>query len=126
MAHDAAHAATHGHHGEGHPLVGHVVPWQVLLTVCVALLVLTIVTVWVAGINLGPLNLWVALLVATTKATLVILYFMHMRYDRPFNAIVLIASFVFVLLFVGLALTDTHEYRGEITWKQVDLQAARR
>jgi len=48
------------------------------------------------------------------KASLVALYFMHLRYDRPFLAIVFVTSLVFVMLFVGLALMDTVEYQPEL------------
>ena len=103
------HAEARAHHG-----VGHVVPPRVLLTVWGALLVLTVVTVAVTYVDLGPLNLWVALAIAGVKATLVALYFMHLRWDRPFNGIVLLASLLFVVLFVGGALTDTLEYQGDL------------
>ncbi len=39
---------------------------------------------------------------------------MHLRYDRPFNAIVFVTAFVFVMLFVGLALIDTAAYKPEM------------
>ena len=44
------------------------------------------------GVDLGGLNLWIAMAIATVKATLVVLYFMHMRYDRPVNAIVFVTA----------------------------------
>src|SRR5512136_3495541 len=93
-----------------HPTVGHVVPFRVLATVWGTLLVLTVLTVAVAGVDLGRLNLEIALAIATVKASLVLLFFMHMRYDRPMNAIVFIAALLFVMLFVSLALLDTHAY----------------
>jgi cytochrome c oxidase subunit 4 len=95
----------------GHAAAGHVIPVPVLLGVCVALLVLTWVTLFVAGYNLGTWNLWVALGIASTKALLVALFFMHLRYDRPFNAILLVGAVLFLLLFVGLTLLDTVHYR---------------
>jgi cytochrome c oxidase subunit 4 len=50
------------------------------LSVFAALLVFTAITVWVAGVDLGPLNTPVALGIAVTKGTLVILFFMHVKY----------------------------------------------
>ncbi len=90
--------------------VGHVVPVRVLARVWGALLVLTVVTVAVARVDLGSLNLDIAMLIATVKATLVVLYFMHLRYDRPILAVVFAAALLFVALFVSITLLDTHAY----------------
>jgi len=92
----------------------HVVPPWLLVAVWAALMVGTLATVAVVGIDLGKLNLWLAMAIATAKASLVALYFMHLRYDRPFLAIVFVTSLVFVMLFVGLALMDTVEYQPEL------------
>lgn len=91
--------------------VGHVVPVSVLVGTLTALLVLTVITVRATDFNLGPLNIWIAMLIATTKAALVVLYFMHLRYDRPINAVVFIASLLFVALFITFALIDTAHYQ---------------
>jgi cytochrome c oxidase subunit 4 len=91
-----------------------VVPLRLLVGVLAALLVLTVVTVAVTYVDLGPLNLVVALAIATVKATLVLLYFMHLRWDRPFNAVVLITSLALVALFVVFALIDSHEYQPDV------------
>jgi cytochrome c oxidase subunit 4 len=99
--------------GESHGL-GHVVPLRTLVGVLGILLVLTWVTVAVTWIDLGPLNLIIALLIATVKASFVLLYFMHLRWDRPFNAVVFISSLAFVMLFIVLALLDTHEYQPDL------------
>lgn len=96
-----------------HPVVGHVVPRRVLFGVLACLLVLTYVTVAVRNFDFGPWNLWIALGVATVKASLVALYFMHLRWDKPINATVLIVSLALVALFVGIALTDTAQYQPE-------------
>jgi cytochrome c oxidase subunit 4 len=92
----------------------HIVPVPLLLAVWMGLMVLTVVTVAATSIDWGKFNLWLAMLIATVKASLVALYFMHLRYDKPFNAIVFIASLVFVMLFVGLAMMDTVEYQPEL------------
>ena len=52
--------------------------------------------------------------VATIKAILVSLYFMHLRWDRPFNAIILVGSFLFLGIFLGFALLDTGEYKENL------------
>lgn len=97
-----------------HGAVGHVVPPRILLAVLGTLLALTWITVGATWLDLGPYNLWLALVIATVKASLVVLYFMHLRYDSPINAFVFIASLVFVMLFVGFALMDTMSYQGEL------------
>ena len=102
---------SHADQGRAHV---HVVPTQVLLRVWAALLFLTFVTVAVTWVNLGPLSVPVAIGIATIKAILVALFFMHLKYDRPFNAVVLVASVFFVILFLGLALLDTLHYRDQL------------
>ena len=94
-----------------HPVVGHMTPTVLMLTILTALLFLTWVTVAVSYIDLGSLNIMVAMGVATIKAILVSLYFMHLRWDRPFNAIILVGSFLFLGIFLGFALLDTGEYK---------------
>jgi cytochrome c oxidase subunit 4 len=96
----------------------HVVPIGVLAAVFAALLLLTVLTVAVAGVDLGNLNLYVALGIAGVKASLVVLYFMHLRYDRPFLLVVFLGCLGFVVLFISLVLTDAAAYypsvnRGE-------------
>jgi len=92
----------------------HIVPLRVLIGVWAALMVLTVLTVGAVHVDLGNLNLWLAMSIATVKASLVALYFMHLRYDRPFNAVILVASLLFVMLFVSLALMDTAQYQYEL------------
>lgn len=98
-------------HGNGHG-VGHIVPTSLLFGILVMLLFLTWITYAATLINFGPFNIWVALIIATVKASLVGLYFMHLRWDKPFNAIILIGSLFFVMLFVSLSLTDTAAYNA--------------
>jgi cytochrome c oxidase subunit IV len=100
--------------GHGAAAVGHIVPFRVLAAVWGTLLLLTLITVAVAGVDLGRFNLEIALAIATIKASLVLLYFMHMRYDRPMNAIVFIAALLFVTLFVSIALIDTRAYAPDL------------
>lgn len=89
----------------------HVVSPAILLTVYFALVLLTFLTVGVTYVDLGDLNIWIALGVAVLKATLVVLYFMHLRWDRPFNAIVLISALVFIAIFIGAAMMDSANYQ---------------
>ncbi len=84
----------------------HVVSWKVYVAVFLALVVLTVVTVVAAGYDFGPLNVIVALGIAITKASLVILYFMHARYAGGLTAIVIAASAAFFFILVFLTLSD--------------------
>jgi cytochrome c oxidase subunit IV len=101
--------ATHG------ATVGHVVPARVLVGVWAILLVLTAATVSVTWYDFGAgPNLWIAMGIATVKASLVLLYFMHLRYDRPVNAIVFIFALFFVALFIAGALQDSQHYQADL------------
>jgi cytochrome c oxidase subunit 4 len=98
----------------GHAEVGHVVPLRTLIGVLVVLLVLTVVTVAITWVDLGTLNLVAALVIAVVKGSLVGLYFMHLRWDRPFNAVIFVSSLVVVVLFVLFALLDSAHYQPDV------------
>ena len=109
MAHDATHAASNDHgHGEH---VGHLVPVRYLVMAGLALLVLTVITVAVRFVDLGEANMPIAMGVAVVKATIVALVFMHLRWDRPFNLLVLVGSILFVLLMLAFTAMDVHQYQ---------------
>lgn len=97
--------------GELHP---HVVPLWLLAAVFGALIVLTVVTVAVTYVDLGELNLWIAMVIAGMKALLVAAVFMHLAFDRGTNSLLFFGSILFVVLFVGLALMDTTAYNPEL------------
>lgn len=107
-AHDTT-PATQGHH------VGHFVPMWVLVATLVALLALTVITVAATWVDFGPtINLWIALVIATVKGVLVALFFMHLAYDKPFNAVILIAALAFTMLFISLTMMDSAIYKRSI------------
>jgi len=85
---------------------GHVVSWRVYLTVFLALCALTVVTVEVTSHDFGPFNLIVAVGIAITKATLIVLYFMHARYSPKLTGLVIASSVAFFVILVFLTLTD--------------------
>ena len=90
----------------------HVVPLRVLFGIFAALMVLTAATVGITTVDFGyTWNLLVALIIALIKGILVGLYFMHLRYDAPLNAFILIISLAFVTLFMGITLMDTANYQ---------------
>jgi cytochrome c oxidase subunit 4 len=102
-------AAEDAHHG-----LAHVMPAGVLLNVFAALIVLTVVTVAASYMPFGSLETWVALGIATIKASLVGAYFMHLRYDNPLNAVLFIFGLLFVALFVGIILMDIEQYNPDL------------
>src|SRR3954449_4885886 len=85
---------------------GHVSPKSMYYTIFGSLMVLTAVTVALAFINLGAWNFPVALAVAIFKATLVILFFMHVKYSSRLTKMVVGMSFFFLAIMFGLTLTD--------------------
>ena len=95
----AKHAAQHG---PGYVLLAGI--WGLLL-------VLTGVTVWAAGIDLGFLNVVVALGIATLKASLVILIFMHLKYENWMLKGFVLMAFVILAIFIGLTFFEA-AYRG--------------
>jgi cytochrome c oxidase subunit 4 len=84
----------------------HVVPVKVYVGIFLALCALTVLTVVVTGYDFGPFNLVVALGVAITKASLVVLYFMHARYSPKLTGVVIASSIAFFVILVFLTLTD--------------------
>jgi cytochrome c oxidase subunit 4 len=100
---------SHDEHG-----LAHVMPVPMLVGVWAALMVLTGITVASAQFDLGALDLPVAMRIATVKALLVALFFMHLKYDRPFNGLIFMASLVFAGLFVTISMMDVGENQDEI------------
>jgi len=72
----------------------------------VSLLILTAITVGASYINFGSGNVVIALAIATVKATLVALFFMHLRHDKPVNAVIACAGFLFLGLFLLFTFLD--------------------
>lgn len=84
----------------------HVSPLSTYFTIFGALMVLTLLTVGVASINLGSLNPVVALGVACVKATLVILYFMHVKYSSRLTKLTVVLSLFFVAILFAETMMD--------------------
>jgi len=84
----------------------HVLPQKIYIYIFVTLLLLTAVTVDVAFFNAGWLNLYIALTIATCKATLVVLYFMHLRYSERLNWVFVGAGVFWLLIMLALTLSD--------------------
>jgi cytochrome c oxidase subunit 4 len=84
----------------------HIVPLRIYYTVFAALMIFTAVTVGIAYVDLGRLNVVVALTIAVIKATLVILYFMHIRYSTQLTRVVLAAGFFWLLVLILFTMAD--------------------
>jgi caa(3)-type oxidase subunit IV len=92
-----SHHDSHAHDHEGHG-AHHITPAIVYHLIFGALLCLTVITVWIAQFDFGAANTIIAMLVATVKASLVALFFMHLLHDDRLNMV----TFGFGLLFVAL------------------------
>lgn len=114
MTENAEHAPNASDDAQ-HPMA-HVMSLQMLLGVYAALIVLTVITVTAATpqFDFGGWNLWIAMGIATAKASLVALYFMHLRYDNPFNGIIFITALLFLGIFLSITLLDVTGYQPEI------------
>lgn len=95
-------------HGEieQHEREHHIVSPLVYLTILIALLVGTALTVWASYIDLGVFNPIIALAIACTKATLVVLFFMHVKYATKLTKLTVGAGFFTFLILIGMTLTD--------------------
>jgi cytochrome c oxidase subunit IV len=85
---------------------GHVSPKSTYYTIFFALMVLTVVTIAVAYQPLGSWNFPVAISIAVTKATLVILFFMHAKYSSKLTKLFVGTAFFFLLIMLTLTMTD--------------------
>lgn len=85
---------------------GHVSPKSVYYTIFAALMAFTAITVGVARLNLGAFNFPVAIAIAVTKATLVILFFMHVKYSSRLTKLIVGTGIFFLLVLFTLTLTD--------------------
>ena len=85
----------------------HVVPsLKLYIAIFLALMVGTAITVWVAFFDLGALNNVVMLAVAVTKATLVVLYFMHVRWGSKLTWVIAASGFFWLLILFTFTLAD--------------------
>jgi len=124
--HEAAHQGDHhagGDHAHGADHFAHILPMPLLVGVAGALIVLTVLTVGVTAVDLGSQgNFIVAMIIATIKAALVMGIFMHMVWDSKFNVVAFTSSFLFVLLFLSMAVLDRAEYRPGIDQFETDMK----
>ncbi len=102
----------HDEHG-----ISHVASVKVLLGTGGALMLLTIVTVLATRIDLGSsMNLALAMFIAVIKATLVVTFFMHLKYDKVFHSVIFVSALLAAALFIGYTLMDTGQYQPTNIW----------
>ena len=84
----------------------HVVSWRLYVGIFAALAALTAITVYAAGVDFGPFNTVIALGIASLKATLVIMFFMHLRWSPRLTTLFLFSGFVFLAILILLTVSD--------------------
>ena len=85
---------------------GHVSPIKLYIGIFLTLMVLTAVTIMAAFINLGQWNKFVALGIASFKATLVVLYFMHVKYASRMTKLIVVTGFFFLAILLAETMVD--------------------
>jgi cytochrome c oxidase subunit 4 len=99
-----AHAGSHDH---------HITAYRTLLATFIALVVLTVTTVVTSQIDLGAFNVPLALSIAVGKASIVVAFFMGLKYDNKVNLLVLVVGIMMVMVFIIFTLLDT-AFRGDL------------
>jgi cytochrome c oxidase subunit IV len=87
-------------------MAAHIVPTKVYYGVFGALMVFTVLTYSIAYVDLGTFNLVVALTIAIIKATLVVLFFMHVKYSTTLTKAVVASGFFFFLIMIFFTMND--------------------
>lgn len=84
----------------------HIIPFKTYLTVLLVLLAFTVITVAASRVDFGAANALIAMLIASVKAALVLLYFMHLKYDEKLFPTVFFTSIFFLILFFAFSQLD--------------------
>jgi cytochrome c oxidase subunit IV len=93
-------------HTEHTDYIGHIIPAKNYVVIWAILMVGTALTVFAATLELGVFNIVLALLIATIKGTLVVLFFMHLRYSTKLTMVTVIASIFWLFILFALTMTD--------------------
>ena len=91
---------------DNHENQHHIVPLSIYYTIFLALMVGTALTWWVATIDLGVMNNVIMLAIAVTKASLVVLFFMHVKYSPKLTWTVILGSIFWLLIMLVLTMND--------------------
>jgi cytochrome c oxidase subunit 4 len=84
----------------------HIVPPRIYVAIFATLMVLTALTTWVAFIDLGPLNVVIMLVIAGVKASLVVLWFMHARYESTLTRVAIVGAVFWLLVLIVISASD--------------------
>jgi cytochrome c oxidase subunit 4 len=112
-------SAEHAHASHG---AGHISPISLYITIFGALMVLTGVTVGAAYVDLGRFNFAVAMMIAGFKASLVIWYFMHVKYQSQLTKLTVATGLFFLAILLSLMLLDYGSKTGP-PWLEVPMPA---
>jgi len=93
-------------HTEHPDYVGHLIPAKIYYVIWAILMAGTAITVFAATVELGVFNIVVALVIATIKGTLVVLFFMHLRYSDKLTMVTVVASIFWLFILFSLTMTD--------------------
>jgi len=85
----------------------HILPLSLYINIGLTLLGLTIITVWVSYHDYGEFNLVVAMAIAAIKATLVAMFFMHLKYDNKLYLVIFLSAIFFLAIFMIITMFDT-------------------
>jgi cytochrome c oxidase subunit 4 len=107
---------SHEHADDG-AVHAHISSVKFYVGIFVTLVMLTVLTVGVSYIHLGKMNLAVAIIIASIKASLVVMFFMHLKYDNKFNALIFVCSLMFIGVFFAYTINDT-EHRAQVDSEQ--------
>jgi cytochrome c oxidase subunit 4 len=103
---------AHEHVDDG-AVHAHVSSVGFYVAVFAGLLTLTLMTVGQSYVDLGKANLIAVIAIATMKASLVVTFFMHLKWDNRFNALIFLSTIFFIGVFFTYTLNDTDK-RGEL------------
>jgi cytochrome c oxidase subunit 4 len=100
--------STHSQTLDQHEDHSHEHGWKGYLYVLLILLLLTVITVAASRVNFGSgtANIVIAMTIATIKASLVALFFMHLKDDKPINGLIFVSTLLFLAVFLGFCLVD--------------------
>lgn len=113
-------APEHAHAGDGHGHVddgevhAHISSLKLYVGIFATLIFFTLLTVAISYVHLGPLNLAVAILIASMKAALVVTFFMHLKYENKFNTLMFLIGLLFIGVFFAYTLNDTDRRGNEL------------
>src|SRR5277367_4998443 len=97
---------SHAHGADDGAVHVHIASNRFYIGIFAALIFLTFMTVKVSYYDFGAANIVIAMLIATMKASLVAMFFMHLRYDKLFNTLAFLAAFLFLAIFILLTYDD--------------------